>query len=464
MNQQIRFCTTSDGVRIAYATVGEGPPLILAWGWIGHLQFEWDNPDWRVFLEGLARGRQLVHFDKRGTGLSDWKAPDLSIEGQVRDLETVVDASRLKRFALMGISEGGPTAIMYAARHPERVSHLVLYGSQHRWHLSPEIVGPLAALVRAQWGMGAAALTDLFVPAGDPAKAAMFKEFQRVSASGENAARWLEAVEEIDMTRLLGDLRVPALVIHRQGDRVCRFKVGREMATLIPGAHFEPLEGDIHVPFWGDTRAILDAVDRFLPEVEGGIETEALDVALGAPLTLVFTDIEGSAALTQRLGDSRAQEILRAHNTIVREALRAHGGFEVKSMGDGFMASFPSASRALECAVTIQRAVQAWNQDVGAALAPPQGAASSAPTEAIRVRIGLNAGEPIAEEEDLFGTAVIMAARIAAKAEGGEILASNVVRELVAGKGFLFSDRGDMVLRGFEDPVRLYEVRWRDTD
>jgi class 3 adenylate cyclase len=149
--------------------------------------------------------------------------------------------------------------------------------------------------------------------------------------------------------------------------------------------------------------------------------------------------------LTERLGDAKAREVLRTYERIVREALRAHGGSEVKTLGDGFMASFSSAARALECAIAIQRAFAAHNASA---------------EEPIRVRIGLNAGEPIAEEKDLFGTAVILAERIAAQAEGGEILVANVVRELAAGKGFLFSDRGEVVLRGFEDPVRLYEVRW----
>ena len=184
--------------------------------------------------------------------------------------------------------------------------------------------------------------------------------------------------------------------------------------------------------------------------------------APGAFRTILFTDIEGSTALTQRLGDARAREVLREHERIMRECLKAHGGSEVKTMGDGFMASFGSATRALECAVAIQRAFAERGSDaVGAALAPPQGAAaSSAPTETIRVRIGLNAGEPIAEEGDLFGTAVIAAARIAAQAQGGEILVSDVVRQLVAGKGFLFSGRGKTALRGFDDPVEVYEVRW----
>jgi class 3 adenylate cyclase len=172
--------------------------------------------------------------------------------------------------------------------------------------------------------------------------------------------------------------------------------------------------------------------------------------------TILFSDIAGSTSLTQRLGDAKSREVLRAHERIVREALRAHGGSEVKSLGDGFMATFSSATGALECAIAMQRAFAEYNAQVGAQ--------SFQGRTTLHVRIGLNAGEPIAEEGDLFGTAVQVAARIAAQAEGGEILVANVVRELAAGKGFLFADRGETVLRGFEDPVRLYEVRWAYTE
>ena len=301
------------------------------------------------------------------------------------------------------------------------------------------------ALVRAQWGLGAAALSAAFVPSGDPTKAAAFTEWQRVAASGETAARWVEGYMDVDTTSLLKDIQVPTLVVHRRGDALSPFELGREMATLIPGARLEPLEGDIHVPFWGDSKAILNAIDGFLRERKAKTEVEAPSAAPGAPLTILFTDVEGSTALTQRLGDAKAREVLRAHERIVREALKAHGGSEVKTMGDGFMASFSSATRALECAIAMQRALAEHSESA---------------EEPIRVRIGLNAGEPIAEEEDLFGTAVILAARIAASAQGGEILVANVVRELAAGKGFLFSDRDDVALRGFEDPVRLYGVSW----
>ncbi len=167
--------------------------------------------------------------------------------------------------------------------------------------------------------------------------------------------------------------------------------------------------------------------------------------------TILFTDIEGHTRMMQRLGDERGRAVLREHERLTREALKAHGGAEVKTMGDGFLASFGSAQKALECAIALQKAF-ALRQAQG----DPQGS-----VEPISVRVGINAGEPIAEEDDLFGSAVIAAARIAAKAQGGEIMVANVVRELVAGKGFLFADRGEVELRGFEDPARLYEVRWR---
>jgi class 3 adenylate cyclase len=203
--------------------------------------------------------------------------------------------------------------------------------------------------------------------------------------------------------------------------------------------------------YWNDTQDDLDVIDRALSKLLGQDAqapqpSEQTRARSGGLVTILFTDVEGSTALTQRLGDVRAREVFREHERITRDALRDHGGSEVKTMGDGFMASFPSASAAIESAVAMQRAFARRNE------------ASDTP---ISVRIGLNAGEPIAEEEDLFGTAVITAARIAAQAAGGEILASNVVRELVAGRGFMFSDRGETVLRGFEDPVRVYEVRWR---
>jgi class 3 adenylate cyclase len=205
------------------------------------------------------------------------------------------------------------------------------------------------------------------------------------------------------------------------------------------------LDGESSAPYLGDTEAVLRAIDEFLGE------GDYVGRRVGAPsglVTILFTDMVDSTALTQRLGDAKAQELVRTHNAIVRDSLKAHGGSEIKHTGDGIMASFPSASGALECAVAIQQAVAAR--------------AEEQPEVSLGVRIGLNAGEPVAEEQDLFGTAVQLARRICDHAEPGQILAPVVVRELAAGKGFLLADIGESELRGFEDPVRLYEVRWRD--
>jgi class 3 adenylate cyclase len=260
---------------------------------------------------------------------------------------------------------------------------------------------------------------------------------------------WRAAVsqwENLDVSDVLPQVRSPTLVLHTRQSPNYPMDLARHLASRIPDARLVLVEGQTLLSR-ANLEAMLAAIDEFLGEEE--------EAAAGAePLakedvhTILFTDMEGSTTLTQRLGDAKAQEVLRTHNTIIRDALKAHSGSEIKHTGDGIMASFTSASRALECAIAMQRAFAQHNE--------------SHPDTPIRVRIGLNAGEPVAEEEDLFGTAVQLAARICAHAEPGEIVAANVVRELAAGKGFLLGDRGDVALRGFEDPVRLFEVRWRE--
>jgi len=472
MEQQIRFCTTSDGVRIAYATVGQGYPLVRVLGWFTHLEYEWKNPLWRPTNEGLAARHQFVRYDGRGTGLSDRNVEGSTLEQWVGDLEAVVDAAGLERFALLGISQSGPTAIVYALRHPERVSHLILYGSWAKFPYpleteeNQQFFNSLLTLVRLGWSNPPTRqmFTTIFIPGASAEQMRWFNEFQAASASPETAARLLEAFSKTDVRDEAARLAVPTLVLHRRGDTACPFDAGRELASLIPNARFVPLEGDNHLYLDGEEgiRDFLQAIEEFLGPGEQATD-EAAATAPSGLVTILFTDMEGSTSLTQRLGDAKAQELLRSHNAIIRDALKAHGGSEIKHTGDGVMASFPSASRALECAVAIQRAFAERNAGV-AALAPPQDAASGAPAplEPLLVRIGLNAGEPVAEDEDLFGTAVQLAARVCARAQPGQILAANVVRELSAGKGFLFADLGDVVLRGFEDPVRLYEVRGPD--
>jgi len=458
--QEVRFCTAPDGVRIAYATVGEGPPLVKAANWLSHLEFEWRSPVWRHWTEELSRDHRYVRYDERGCGLSDWEVDDFSTEAWVRDLETVVDALELERFPLLGISQGGPVAITYAVRHPERVSRLILYGTyafgKRKTQLTEggiEEFEALLTLTKQGWGRANPAYRQIFassfVPEATTEQMRWFSDLCRISTSAENAVEFLRAFWDTDVEALLPQVSVPTLVIHARDDLQVPFEAGRIVAAGIPGSRFVPLEGTNHLlleeePAWG---SFLAEVRAFLG-VEAGQQREASASTIH---TILFTDVESSTALTQRLGDDQLRAFMRDHEGIVRESLAAHGGTEIKALGDGFMVSFPSPTRALECAISIQRACEA-SQDTP-----------------IRVRIGVNAGEPIEEDDpggrgDLFGTAVNMAARIAGEAEGGEVVVSDVVRQLVAGKGFTFANRGPASLRGFEEPVPLHELRWSENE
>jgi class 3 adenylate cyclase len=445
---QIRFCTSADGVRIGYATMGEGPPLVVVSPWAGNLQRDWKHPDGHAFLERLSRRRRFVSFDRRGVGASRGQVDDLSLEAQVADVAAVVAHLQLERFDLWGIVDGAAVSVAYAARHPERISRLVLWTA---YPCGVEIVRPGAArglveLILGNWSLARRAIADVTFPSGPTELQRWFSDSLRDHVSPDVTVKCVEFLATVDVRAYLPQVIAPTLVLHRRGARDAPLAAGRAAAALIPDARFVALEGDIDHPFLGDI-SYVETLTQFVDEGRGE-EPGAEPMAASQLVTLVFTDMEGSTTLTQRLGDAKAQEVLRTHNAIIRDALKAHSGSEVKHTGDGIMASFASASRALECAIAIQRALAQHNE--------------SNPDTPIHVRIGLNAGEPVAEEKDLFGTAVQLAARIAAQAAGGEILVANVVRELAAGKGFLFSDRGDVALRGFEDPARLYEVRWRE--
>jgi class 3 adenylate cyclase len=445
---RIQYAKTADGVSIAFWTLGEGPPLVHLPLVYSHIELEWQIAECRRWYERLAEKRKLVRYDVRGCGLSDRDRTDYSVDTWVLELEAVVDRLGLEKFALLGLQTSGAPAIAYAARHPERVSHLLLWCAYARasdWSQLPQVQAT-RALVEKDWAFytETSAHSLLGWSAGEPAR--RYAGLIRESITQQTLQAAIRAINEYDVTSLLPQVRSPTLVLHRRQYGL-DVDVARGLASRIPDARLVLLEGESGAPYLGDVEAVLAAIDEFLGE---GEEAPAVGEppAAGAFRTVLFTDVEGSTALTQRLGDAKAREVLRNHERIVREALNSHGGSEVKTMGDGFMASFSSATGALECAIAMQRAFAAHSESA---------------EESIRVRIGLNAGEPIAEQEDLFGTAVIMAARIAAQAAGAQILVANVVRELAAGKGFLFADRGEVALRGFEDPVRLFEVRWRET-
>ena len=454
--QRIHFTNTADGVNIAYCTRGEGPALMLLGGWVSHLEMDLENPSGLAFVEKLSDEgqRRLIRLDMRGSGLSDRQVDDLSIHARARDIEAVVDALGLDSLAIFAQSMNGPTAIIYAATHPEKVSHLILFGSfSHQSHGGREPLGKaLVDLIRAEWRIGAKAIGEFVHPNADKDISEALSRYQLASSSGDVAASILdEALFHTDVREYLPKLTMPTLVLHRRDDKAFPAACGRDLAALLPHAHFVSLPGDAHLPFYGDTDSVIEAVNDFLATSDGHAHEEhsarrapVPRVAPGLQIIL-FTDMEGSTSLTQLVGDARAQEMVRTHNSIVREALALRGGSEIKHTGDGLMASIPSASGAIDCALDVQGALAEHNE--------------ANPELPINVRVGLNAGEPVVEEEDLFGTAVQLASRIAGMAQPGQILVSDVVRQLAAGKGYLFSDVGETPLRGFEDPVRLFEVR-----
>ena len=276
--QQIRFCTSEGGVRIAYATSGQGPPLVKAANWLSHLEFDLESPVWSHMLAELSRSHTLIRYDERGCGLSDSTVEDLSFDAWLRDLETVVDAAEVERFPLLGISQGASIAVAYAVAHPERVSHLILHGGYARGRLKRALTAQLREeaatmikLAELGWGQENPAFrqffTTQFIPGGTAEQHRWFNELERVSTTPANAARFMAVFNEIDVVALLAQVSCPTLVLHSTHDARVSFDEGRLIASLIPGARFVPLESDNHLllesePAW---RRWLEEVRAFLP-------------------------------------------------------------------------------------------------------------------------------------------------------------------------------------------------------
>jgi pimeloyl-ACP methyl ester carboxylesterase len=276
LRQEVHFCRAEDGVRIAYAAVGHGPPLVKTANWLSHLEYDWESPVWSAFLQAIAAEYRLIRYDARGNGLSDWEVEDLSFEASVRDLESVVDASDLDRFPLLGMSQGCAVSIDYAVRHPERVSHLVLYGGFARGRRKrgsqQEIMNSEAVLtlMRQGWGQENPAFrqlfTSLFIPGGSTEQMQWYNDLQRITTSPENAVRLRQVVDEIDVTDLLPRVKSPTLVLHCRNDAMQPFEEGRRIAAGIPGARFVALEGSNHIilesdPGWS---RLLHEINIFL--------------------------------------------------------------------------------------------------------------------------------------------------------------------------------------------------------
>ena len=334
MKQEIRFCKTNDGVRIAYAACGEGPPIIKASNWLTHLEFEWDSPIWRHWIRELSAHHRLIRYDERGNGLSDWDVEDISFESWVRDLEAVVDAAGVERFALLGISRGGSVAIEYAVRHPERVSHLILYGAYAQgWAHRPQTSDrqkreALLTLVREGWGQDNPAFrqvwTSLFVPEGTQEQMHWFNELQRITTSPENAERMMVESGRVDVVRRLPRVQVPTLVLHCREDAVVPFESGRFLAASIPGARFIPLASKNHLlletePAWP---VFLSAVGEFLGTSLSAAPQKAVTREVcTTPVLPSAGDLLGPYRVRSPLGEGGMGVLFRAEDTRLGRAV-----------------------------------------------------------------------------------------------------------------------------------------------
>jgi pimeloyl-ACP methyl ester carboxylesterase/DNA-binding CsgD family transcriptional regulator len=361
--QQIRFCTSPDGVRIAYAVTGAGAPLVKVANWLSHLEFDAASPVWRHWLTALARHHSLVRYDERGSGLSDWNAADISFEAWVRDLETVVDAAGLARFPLLGIAKGGAIAIAYAVRHPERVSHLVLYGTSARGRLARaatdeqrEEADAIIKLAGLGWGKEYPAFTQVFAmqfhPDGTPEQHRAFNEMQRLATTPQNAVRMMRARTEMDIRSLVPRVSCPTLVLHARHDQRIPYDEGRQIAALIPGARFVLLESRNHIltesePAWerlvAELRAFLPAPETAaLPGAAAGAfarlsarEREVLDlIAQG----LDNAQIAARLALSEKTVRNHITSIfakLEVDNRARAIVLAREAGFGARGAGTG---------------------------------------------------------------------------------------------------------------------------------
>ncbi|MEE8386030.1 MAG: alpha/beta fold hydrolase, partial [Dehalococcoidia bacterium] len=346
MEPRVQYATTQDGISIALWSLGEGMPLVqMPDGPFSHLELEWQLPEYQHWYGALTRSRRIVRYDGRGSGLSERKVADFSLEARLLDLEAIVLRLGLERFDLLASTHSGPVAIAYAARHPEMVSHLILWSSYARgsdFSRSPAIM-PLRSLIERDWWLFTETVAHAFLGLTEGDVERRFAAYMRECATPEAAQAAFGAANEADVTELLPQVQAPTLVLHRRQLRLLEVDVARHLAAGIPDARLVLLEGESISPFVGDTQAVLEAIEEFLGGATAPVPWTNAVAPAGGLRTVLFTDVEGSTGLTQRLGDARARDVMREHERIVRKALRAHGGSEVKALGDGLMASFSSA-------------------------------------------------------------------------------------------------------------------------
>jgi pimeloyl-ACP methyl ester carboxylesterase len=440
MEPETQYAVSGE-VRVAYQVVGDGPrDLVLAPGFVSNLELAWEHPPYERFMRRLASFARVIVFDKRGSGLSDPVGEAATLEERMDDIRAVMDAAGAERADVFGWSEGATMTALFGASRPDRVSALVLYGSFARGTPAkgyPWAVAPDAWELWLQedeeewWGQGLSLMT--FAPSqfeDDEALVRWWGRFERQSMSPRMARAAIRLNMELDIRDVLPSVHLPTLVIHRTDD-ILSVEGARWLAEQIPDARFVELAGEDHWPWITDPDEIVDEVEEFLT---GERHEHELDRVLA---TVLFTDIVGSTERATALGDRRWGDLLEQHDRLVRRELGRHRGLEVKTTGDGVLATFDGPARGINCA----RAICAQVRPLG-----------------IEVRAGLHTGECELRNGDVGGIAVHIGARVAGMAGPGEVLVSGTVKDLVVGSGFAFTDRGTHSLKGAPGEWRLYTL------
>ncbi|MGI9084470.1 MAG: adenylate/guanylate cyclase domain-containing protein [Aeromicrobium sp.] len=430
----------SGDVSIAYQVVGDGPmDLIYVPGFVSHVELNWEVPPIVHIIERLASFSRLIMFDRRGSGLSDPVVGVPTLEERMDDVRAVMEAVGSERAALLGVSEGVPMSILFAATHPDLTTGLVLYGGMARSTWAPDYpwATPADALLESSAEMQPhlydGAMIEIMAPSlsDDPRSREVYARFLRYSATPAMLMQSYLMFLDIDVRAVLPTVDVPTLVLHRRGDQAVNRRGAEWMAAQIPGGKYVELAGIDHALFAGDTDAVIDEVEEFLTGVRRATE---IDRVLA---TVMFTDIVDSTKRATAMGDRPWRDLLEGCNGAIRRELARFGGREIKTLGDGMLATFDGPARAIRCGLAVTGAVK------------PLG---------IEVRVGLHTGEVELVGDDVAGIAVHIAARVGALAETGEVLVSGTVKDLVAGSGIAFSERGEHVLKGVPDTWRLFAV------